>query len=54
MTDHSFDYAATLHFKSLADHDFYQKDCPEHARFVSTCKSFWERVLIYDVDSLSD
>lgn len=53
VTDHTFDFATSLHFKTLADHDFYQKDCPDHARFVSTCKSFWERVVIYDVAPLS-
>ncbi len=49
VTDHTFDYAISLHFKSMADHDFYQKECPDHARFVTVCKPFWERVVIYDV-----
>jgi len=48
VTDHSFDYATSLHFKSLEDHNFYQTKCPDHARFVNTCKAFWERVVIYD------
>lgn len=48
VTDHSFSYSLTLHFKNLEDHDFYQSDCPKHKRFVDTCKSFWERVVIYD------
>ena len=52
VTDHSFDYAISFHFKTLADHEFYQKGCPEHARFVTKCKTFWERVLIYDVAPL--
>ena len=52
VTDHSFDCAISFHFRTLADHEFYQKKCPQHARFVSTCKSFWERVLIYDVAAL--
>ncbi|MEI6235525.1 MAG: Dabb family protein [Planctomycetota bacterium] len=49
VTDHSFDYATSLHFKSLADHDYYQKECPAHARFVAACKTFWDRVSIHDV-----
>jgi hypothetical protein len=49
VTDHSFDFATSLHFKSLEDHEFYQTECPDHARFVTTCKPFWERVVIYDV-----
>jgi hypothetical protein len=48
VTDHSFDYSLTLHFKNMEDHEHYQKDCPEHMRFVNTCKTFWERVLVYD------
>jgi hypothetical protein len=52
VTDHSFDFAISLHFKSLEDHEFYQTKCPDHSRFVAICKSFWERVLIYDVAPL--
>jgi hypothetical protein len=48
-TDHSFDYATSVHFKSMADHDFYQTKCPDHARFVATCKPLWERVVVYDI-----
>ena len=48
VTDHSFDYSLTLHFKSLGDHEHYQKGCAQHARFVNTCKAFWERVAVYD------
>ncbi len=48
VTDHSFDYSLTLHFKNMADHEFYQKDCPKHKRFVEACKTFWERVVVYD------
>ena len=53
VADHSFDYATCFHFKSLADHDYYQTKCQDHARFVSACKSFWERVVIYDVSPLT-
>jgi stress responsive alpha/beta barrel protein len=52
VTDHSFDFATSLHFKSLEDHEFYQTKCQDHARFVAACKSFWERVVIYDVAPL--
>jgi len=38
-----------LHFKSLEDHEFYQTKCEHHARFVSTCQSLWERVVVYDI-----
>lgn len=48
VTDHSFSYSLTLHFKDLADHEFYQKACPKHQRFVDTCKTLWDRVRVYD------
>jgi hypothetical protein len=53
VTDHSFDFATSLHFKSLEDHEFYQTKCQEHARFVAACKTFWDRVVIYDISPLS-
>ena len=49
VTDHSFDFALSLHFKTLEEHNFYQSDCEAHARFISTCKTFWDRVVIYDM-----
>ncbi len=52
VTDHSFSYSLTLHFKNMTDHEFYQKDCPKHKRFVDTCKAFWERVVVYDSSPL--
>lgn len=52
VTDHSFDYSACLHFKSLEEHDFYQAKCEEHTRFVTVCKPLWERVVIYDTAPL--
>ena len=53
VTDHSFDFATSLHFKSLEDHEYYQTRCQDHARFVAACKTFWERVVIYDVSPLT-
>ena len=53
VADHSFDFATSLHFKSLEDHAFYQAQCEHHARFVFACQSFWERVVIYDIAPLA-
>ena len=53
VTDHSFDYATSLHFKTMADHEFYQKECKDHARFVSRCRAFFDRVIVYDVLPMS-
>lgn len=52
VTDHSFSYSLTLHFKNMADHDYYQKDCPKHQRFIDTCKTLWDRVAVYDSSPL--
>ena len=52
VTDHSFGYTLALRFKTLADHDFYQSECPAHKRFIETCRDFWSRVVVYDSDSL--
>ena len=52
VADHSFDFATSLHFKSHEDHQFYQAKCQDHARFVATCSSFWERVVVYDLEPL--
>lgn len=53
VTDHSFSYSISLLFKNMEDHEFYQKGCPDHQRFVDTCKTFWERVVVYDSTALS-
>ena len=53
VTDHSFSYSLSLLFKTMEDHEFYQKGCADHQRFVDTCKTFWERVVVYDSSSLS-
>lgn len=52
VTDHSFSYSLILHFKNMEDHDFYQKDCPKHKRFVDTCKELWDRVVVYDTSPI--
>ena len=53
VTDHSFDYSLMLEFKTMADHEFYQKGCPDHQRFVDTCKVFFDKVIVYDSQPLS-
>jgi hypothetical protein len=53
VTDHSFDYSLHLRFKNMADHEHYQKGCEHHARFVKTCKPFFDRVIVYDTAPLA-
>lgn len=51
VIDTSYSYTLLLVFNSLADHDAYQVD-PIHQQFVADCSTLWERVLIYDSESL--
>lgn len=49
VCDLSFDWNLIVQFKTVADHDFYQSGCEDHKRFVDKCKTFWEKVIIYDM-----
>lgn len=49
VCDSSFDWSLIVNFKTLADHDFYQSGCKDHQRFVEICKTFWDKVIIYDM-----
>ena len=48
VTEKSWDYALSVHFDSLADHDAYQVH-PDHDVFVNQFKDWWERVQVMDV-----
>lgn len=49
VCDLSFDWNLIVQFKTIADHEFYQSDCKDHQRFINACKTFWEKVIIYDM-----
>lgn len=51
VIDRSYSYSLLLVFESLEKHDQYQVD-PTHLKFVETCSTFWEKVLIYDSESI--
>jgi len=51
VIDTSYSYSLLLVFNTEADHDTYQVD-PIHEKFVADCSTFWEKVLIYDSESL--
>jgi hypothetical protein len=36
----------------MADHEFYQDGCPKHKRFVDNCRQFFDRVIVYDAETL--
>ncbi|QMU30302.1 Dabb family protein [Adhaeribacter radiodurans] len=51
VIDRSYSYSLLLVFENLADHDAYQVD-PTHLKFVETCQQYWERVQIYDSETV--
>jgi hypothetical protein len=51
VNDKSFSYHLAIDFDSVADHDAYQTH-PEHNRFVNACKDLWDRVVVYDSESV--
>lgn len=49
VTDKSFDYALSLKFDSIEQHNIYQ-DHAEHHVFVEAFKDFWADAKVLDVD----
>ena len=49
VVERSYDFALTVLFEGLPEHDKYQID-PAHKSFLEGCKPLWEKVLIYDAD----
>ena len=50
VTDHSWDYALSFKFTTMEDHDAYQSDDPQHMAFVEDFRTWWERVLVMDIE----
>ena len=48
VIDQSWDYALTMQFATVADHDAYQADA-QHQVFIDTFKTWWARVLVMDL-----
>lgn len=48
VVDQSWDYALSMCFASLEDHDAYQMD-PDHSAFISSYKEWWAKVLVMDL-----
>lgn len=51
IIERSYSYSLLLVFESQDEHDKYQTH-PTHLKFVDTCSSFWNKVLIYDSESI--
>ena len=51
VIDRSYDYCLLTVFENLEAHDYYQ-DVDIHLKFIADCSHLWERVLIYDSESI--
>jgi len=49
VTDHSWDYAISLKFANIDDHDSYQEGDPIHDAFIAGFKDRWAKVQIMDI-----
>ena len=52
IIERSYSYSLLLVFENKSAHDEYQTH-PVHLKFIEDCSHLWERVLIYDSESLS-
>ena len=48
VIDQSWDYALTMQFNTIAEHDAYQVD-PDHQVFINTFKEWWAQVQVKDL-----
>lgn len=48
VLDQSWDYALTMQFKTLAEHDAYQDDV-DHLAFIAAFKEWWAQVQVKDL-----
>jgi hypothetical protein len=51
VIDSSYSVSWMLVFKNSADQESYQTD-PIHLKFVETCSSLWEKVIVYDSEDI--
>ncbi len=48
VTENSWDYALSMRFDSMENHDSYQSD-PDHDVFIAGFKDLWARVQVMDL-----
>jgi hypothetical protein len=51
VIDRSYSYCELAVFNDLEGHDVYQKH-PLHLAFVENCKHLWDRVVIFDSETI--
>ena len=49
VIDQSWDYALSMQFATIEEHDAYQVD-PDHNVFIGSFKEWWGKVLVMDLD----
>ncbi|HZH37049.1 MAG TPA: Dabb family protein [Flavisolibacter sp.] len=51
VVDNSYHASELMFFNSLADQQTYQ-DHPIHQKFIADCSHLWDKVVVYDVQSV--
>ncbi|WP_291908374.1 Dabb family protein [Chitinophaga sp. CB10] len=51
VIDKSYSYCLLCVFRNQEDHDIYQSH-PVHLNFVDNCKHLWEKVIIFDSETI--
>lgn len=51
VIDRSYSYSLLVTFKNKEDQDIYQTH-PTHLKFIADCEELWERVVVYDSESI--
>ncbi|MBV7528765.1 Dabb family protein [Chitinophaga sp. sic0106] len=51
VIDKSYSYCLLCVFKHQEDHDIYQSH-PIHLNFIDNCKHLWEKVVIFDSETI--
>lgn len=51
VIDKSYSYCLVTVFKDKAGHDVYQ-EAPIHLKFIEECSSLWEKVVIFDSETI--
>lgn len=51
VTVDDWDYALSIHFKTMEDHDSYQLTDPVHKHFIAVGKPLWQSVRVMDMEA---
>lgn len=52
VVDKSYSYCELTVLRNKADHDIYQ-DHPIHLEFIKNCQHLWEKVVVFDSETIS-